>query len=205
LRSIHRDDEVLVAYKAAAEAMPEWWKPRLALAMFGDEASRSHGKISFAAWVREHPAFIHWCYLSRLYRETAQDAEALDALRQAVKYPLESVDVDECWVPQAFAFDAATFACRQKQYDLVLEITEIWSKPRGVYNYFNDNIYAFRAAAELAQGRFAAAKADAGKATRSLGARNIDALQRAAATENRSFRYDADPKNEFTNYLPFQD
>jgi hypothetical protein len=210
LRRIKRDDEVLAAFKAAAQAMPEWWKPRLALAMFGDETSRSQGRISFAAWVRGHPSFIHWCYLSRLYREAAQDAEALDALRQAVKYPLESVDSDETWVPHAFAFDAATFACKHKQYDLVLQITEIWSKPRGVYNYFDNDIYAFRAAAKLGQGQFAAAKADADKVveiakTRAIWAQNLDALQRAAAAKNSSFQYEPDPDKKFTTFSPFQD
>ena len=88
------------------------------------------------------------------------------ALEQATKYPLEGVDADAAWVPSAFAFDAAGFACGQRQYALVLKVARMWASPRSVYNYFDDNIYAFRAAAELALAQYDVARADADKATK---------------------------------------
>ncbi len=207
LRAVNRYDEALTAYKSAAQALPDWWKPRLALAMLGPQASRAQGRAAFAAWVQEHPGFIHWCYLSRLYREAGHNAEALDALRQAVKYPLESIDRGEGWVPQAFAFDAATFACRHRKHDLLLEITAVWAKPRGVYNHFDNNIYAFRAAAKLGKGQFAAAQADATSVLEAKGlwAQNLRALQRAIEAKDTSFQYDADPSDQFRDFAPFRD
>jgi hypothetical protein len=105
------------------------------------------------------------------------------------------VDQDEMWVPQAFAFDAASYAYQQKRFKLVLNIARVWASPRGIYSYVDDDIYAFRAAAELALGRFDAAKSDADKAVaanakQAMRAGNLDKLKQAADSQDQNFIYD---------------
>jgi tetratricopeptide (TPR) repeat protein len=165
------------------------------LAVLADAGSRKEAEATFHKWAQDNPAFIHWWYLCRYYRDGGRDSDAVAALQSAVKCPLESVDDDETWVPAAFAFDAASYAYQQKQYELVLDIARVWSSPKGIYNYFSDDIYAFRAAAELALGQFAAAKADADKAVEAaskhaIWATHLSELQKAANEHDRDFKYD---------------
>jgi hypothetical protein len=167
----------------------------MALVVLADVDERKQAEPQFRKWVQAHPAFIHWWYLSRYYRDLGRDSDAVAALHSAVKYPLENVDEDETWVPAAFAFDAASYAYRQKQFGLVLDIARVWSSPRGVCNYFDDDIYAFRAAAELALGQFATAKIDADKVVKAasehaIWAGHLAELQQAANIQDRSFVYD---------------
>jgi tetratricopeptide (TPR) repeat protein len=195
LLSQKRTAEALEACRAAAKAFPDWWRPPVALAMLGDGESRKQAEPQLVKWVAAHPAFLHSWYVARYYRESGRDAEAVAALKTAVKSPLEDVDDDAGWVPSAFAFDAASFAYRQKEFELVLDIARVWASPRGTYNYFDDNIYAFRAAAELALGQFAAAIADADKAVEARKqhanwAAHLEALQQAAHAKDQKFIYD---------------
>jgi hypothetical protein len=195
LLSINRKADALADCKAAAQVLPKWWRPQMALLVFAEPDSREEVEAKFRQWVEANPAFIHWWYLCRYYRDRGRDSDAVAALQNAVKYPLESVDEDEGWVPAAFAFDAASYAYQQKQYVLVLEIARVWSSPRGVYSYVSDDMYAFRAAAELALGQFPAAKADADKvvkaaAEHAIWADNLSELQKAAQAEDRDFRYE---------------
>jgi tetratricopeptide (TPR) repeat protein len=195
LLSVKREADALVDCKKAAAAFPDWWRPHMALVVLGDADSRKQAEPQFRKWVEDHPAFIHWWYLSRVYRDAGKNAEAMAALQRAAKYPLENVDEDETWVPAAFAFDAASYALKYKRFDLVLDIARVWSTPKGVYNYFDDDIYAFRAAAELALGRFAEAKTDADKVVKAasqhaLWVDNLSSLQRAADSHDETFTYD---------------
>jgi tetratricopeptide (TPR) repeat protein len=196
LLSIERNAEAAASCRAAARVLPKWWRPQMGLLLFADPGSREEAEAAFRKWVEDNPAFIHWWYLCRYYRDTERDIDAVAALRNAVKYPLESVDEDETWVPAAFAFDAARYAYQQKQYTLVLDIARVWSSPRGIYNYVSDDMYAFRAAAELALGDFSAAKADADRVVKAasehaIWAENLTELQKAAHAEDQSFRYEA--------------
>jgi hypothetical protein len=113
---------------------------------------------------------------------------ALDALRSAVKHSLGDTDPDGTWVPDAHAFDAADFACQQRQPELMLDITRIWALPRGVYDYHNDNLDVFQAAAELQLGRFDEAAADLERVlqkgnTGSLWADHVDQLHHGEEQE----------------------
>jgi len=195
LLSINRNADALAACKIAAQALPKWWRPQMGLVVLADADSRKRAEPPFRKWVEDNPAFIHWWYLSHLYRESGRDGDAVAALQSAVKYPLENVDEDETRVPAAFAYDAASYAYQHKQFALVLDIARVWSSPRGVYNYFDDDIYAFRAAAELALGEFDAAKTDADKVVKAasehaIWAGHLSELQQAVTARNREFVYD---------------
>jgi hypothetical protein len=195
LLSLKRTADALVACQAAARAFPNWWRPQVTLVMLADPGSRPGAEASFHKWVQDNPAFIHWWYLCRYYRDRGRHDDAVAALKQAVKYSLEGVDEDATWVPAAFAFDATDFAYRQKQYGLVLEIARVWGHPRGVYNYFDDDIYAFRAAAELKLGQVAAARADADRVVKAasehaIWAGHLAELQQAVMAGDQNFEYE---------------
>ena len=162
----------------------------------GDRAELAQAEAGLRAWVEKYPTFIHYWYLSRYYRDHGRQDMALDALRNAVKHSLAESDADGTWVPDAHAFDAADFACHQRQPELVLDITRLWALPRGVYNYHNDNLDVFKAAAELQQGHFDEAAADLDTVlkkgnTGSLWAHHLDQLHQAIIAKDKSFTYDA--------------
>jgi tetratricopeptide (TPR) repeat protein len=187
--------EALATCRKAADVFPNWWHPQMALVVLSDSADRPATEVQFQSWVKAHPSFIHWWYWSHYLQGAGRNADAIAALKEAVKYPLEDVDNDTTWVPAAFAFDAASVALKQNDFNLVLEITRVWSKPRGIYNYVSDDMYAFRAAAELSLGQFPAAKDDAAKvvkaaADHALWAGNLDPLKHAADSEDQHFVYD---------------
>ncbi|HEY2585191.1 MAG TPA: hypothetical protein VGI81_05450 [Tepidisphaeraceae bacterium] len=194
LVSLGRAADALAVTRAAGRAMPEWWRPPMVMAVMAPPSASSQAEAEFRAWVDAHPTFIHYWYLSRYYRDRGRDKQAVAALRKAVTFSLADTDPDGGWVPDAHAFDAAAYACQQRQPELVLQITSLWEKPRGVYTYHNDNLHAFRAAAELALGRFGEAKVDldrvvvAGK-TQGLWAGNLDQLGRAVAAKDQTFVY----------------
>lgn len=195
LVSLGRQADALDACRAACRAVPDWWRPQMLAAVLAppDEAPRAQAE--FRAWVAAHPTFIHYWYLCRFYRDRGRHDEAVAALRQGVTQSLADADPDGEWVPDAHAFDAAGYACQRGQPELVLQVAALWEQPREVYTYHNDNLHAFRAAAELALGRPDEAKADldavvaAGK-SHGLWAGNLDRLARAVAAQDRTFVYD---------------
>lgn len=190
LLSLSRTAEARAASDAAAKADANWWWPQMAIARLADPAQRESSGRRFRAWADEHPSFNHYYYVARYCREVGQHGAALSALHQAVKHmPARTTSGN------ALAFDAAKYAYEQHEYELVLEITRVW-----VQMQVSGDVYAFKAAAELALGRFDEAQADAdlvanGKTTQPVWARNIDKLRAAAGEKNRSFQYDpgADP------------
>jgi hypothetical protein len=195
LLSIKRNADALSTCGDAATAFPKWWRPPVTMAMLADAGSAKEAETKLRKWLEDNPAFIHWWYLCRYERNKGRDGDALTALQNAVKCPLENVDDDGTWVPAAFAFDAASYAYRQKQDALVLEIARVWASPRGVYNYVSDDLYAFRAAAELRLGQFAAAKSDAATVVRApsehaIWAQHLSELQKAANEQDRNFNYE---------------
>jgi hypothetical protein len=119
------------------------------------------------------------------------------------------VDDDATKVPHGFAFDAATFACKQEEPELVLALCEAWARPRGVYDYQSPNLPAFRAAAFLALGRFSEAKAEVSKVLaesqeNAIWAGNLHALESAIDRNDRSFVYDPGlPYQGFMEWSPF--
>jgi hypothetical protein len=194
LLSLNRKADAFAVCKTAESVLPDWWRPPAILAFAADDDSRPQAETGFRRWVAAHPAFIHWWYLSRYDRTHGKIDAAIVDLQNGAKYPLKMVDEDETWVPMAFAFDAASFAYAQRKYDLVLTIAEVWSKPQGIYNYFDDDIYAFRSAAELALGRFVDAQKDAdavvaADSKHALSASNLVELQQAAAARDQTFVY----------------
>lgn len=198
LVSLNRIDDAYTECRASIAVHPNWLLGQYGSTIFATANEAQLAESRFRKWVEKHPAFIHFWYLARYYRDRGRIIDALDAIRQGVKHPLEDVGYS-VWVPHAYAFDAATFACRQKEPELVLAITEMWADPRGVYNSPDDNLPAFRAAAKLALGQFAEARIDADRVIatsrqRAIWARNLDALDSAIRREDRSFVYD--PGNE---------
>jgi hypothetical protein len=195
LNSAKRIDEAAKTCKTAAAACPDWWLPLMTLAISakGDAAASEQ---AFRTWVAEHPTFIHYWYLSRYYRDRDSHDEAVAALREAVKCPRLEDKGDHFWNPTAFAFDAASYACQRRLPELVLEICRLWELPREGYSA-DDNIHAFRAAAELALGRFAGATAALhrldGVNTQSLWTGNLEQLKEAVDSRIKNFIYDPGP------------
>ncbi len=196
LLSIGRKEEALNTCALAARKFPDWWRPRIAMLMLAPPEDAPRVESEAKAWAEAYPTFSHHWYLCVYYRKRGRHDEAVAALREAVKHSLGTTAIDEGWVPDAFAFDAAAYACSRSEPELVLEITRLWERPRGLYDYHNDNLHAFRAAAELALGRFDEARADldrvvtAGK-TQGLWVGNLDRLANAITARDRTFVYNA--------------
>jgi hypothetical protein len=183
--------EALIACKAAAQSLPQWWRPQMALAVLAAPDGRVQAEKQFHAWVDQHPTFTHYWYLSRFYRDLGRDDDAILALRQGAEFPLQDED-DADVFPTDFTLDAARYAYPHRQHDLVLDITRVWSAFRPQVS--GHDFHALRAAAELALGRLAEAKADvdfiAEKIrTEKMPVENFDELQQAVAAGDRSFVY----------------
>jgi tetratricopeptide (TPR) repeat protein len=195
LLSVKENDEAYAACIDAAKAHPAWWRPQMGLAMLSPIEEKDVAEDRLREWVEKHPGFVHYWYLAHLYRINGRLDDALESLRHGAQYPLEDIDPDATWVPHAFAFDAATFACKHQRPELVLAITDMWASPRGVYNFESPDLPAFRAAAMLALGRGNEAKIDVAKVTRTRSERaiwagNLEELNSAIQRNDRSFVYD---------------
>src|SRR5262249_38320717 len=126
-----RKSEALGSCRAAAVRFPDWWRPRMSAAVLAGPPGAAQAGAGVRAWVVQHPTFIHYWYLCRYYRDRDRHEDAVSVLREAVKHSLADSDPDGVWSPDAYAFDAAAYACRRRQPELVLEITRLWEKPRG--------------------------------------------------------------------------
>lgn len=196
LVSRNRTTEAIEVCRAAIKQLPDWWRPRMSVLYLLPGDGRAADEIAFLNWVDEKPTFMNYWLKSKYLRDQNRQADAIAALGQAAQSSLAVQDSDASWVPDAFAFDAAAYACRQAKPELTLSITEVWEKPRGAYTYHNDNLHAFRAAAYLALGNFDQANANLErvmKASKSQGlwARNLDLLAAAVNSKDQSFVYDA--------------
>ena len=206
LAALDRNTDVYDECEDAAKVHPDWWRAQFGIAQYASKERAEIAEKRFRQWVESSPGFVHYWYLAKYYRNLGRSNDAVLALTEAARYPLEQIDDDETWVPHAFAFDAATFACTQKQPDLVLAITDAWSKPRGVYDYQSRDLPAFRAAALLGLGRFQAAKAEVHKVLgmRGIWAGNLDSLEAAINTKDKMFVYDPGlPYEGFFDWSPF--
>jgi tetratricopeptide (TPR) repeat protein len=197
LISINRRTEARATCKTAARAFPESWRPLMGLAMFAESKDLAQAEAQLRSFFEKHPAFIrYWC-LSRYYRNLGRHRDAIDALRLAVKQPLENIEDEGVFVPNAYAFDAAKYAYEQHEYELVIDITKVWSSPRGTFSNPGADFYAFRAAAELALGRLDEAREHVKSARSALWANNLQGLARAVGAGDRSFIYD--PGDDLVN------
>ncbi|MCB9952536.1 MAG: hypothetical protein H6824_16305 [Planctomycetaceae bacterium] len=209
LRSAGRDAEVYEECQRAKEMYPDWCLAHLGAALYATEEQRPGAEEDLKQWCDEHPAFIHYWYLAWYYRESDQIPNALDALAKTKGCPLEHIDNDETWVPSAFAFDAATFACSQSQPELLLSLCETWSNPQGTYSHASSDIPVFRTAALIQLGQFEEAKAEYRTAFEERGkrsgwAKNMDALGQAISKQDRTFIYDPGlPYEGFGEFSPF--
>ena len=185
-----RRPAALAVCATAERELPDWWRPRVSALWLARPEDAASAEREYRAWADHHPSFARYWYLSRYYRERGRHDEAIAALREAAKRSPDSSDPDSAWTSDAYGFDAAAYACQQRQPNLVLDIADVWVDP-----YTNESPYAFRAAAELALGRFDAAKAhldrvvEASK-TQGLWAGHLDRLGRAVAAKDRTFVYD---------------
>jgi len=202
LLSLDRRNEALAECKTAATEHPDWWRAQMGLAVLAPKSESNTAEERFRCWVDAHPAFIHYWYLARYYRDLGRPRDALAALWKGVDYPLEDVDADAGWVPHVFARDAASFACAQNEPELVLAIVRMWSSPRGTYAYRENDLDAFSAAAKLTLGRFDEAQTDLARAietarVRPLRAENLRQLERAIRLRDRAFVYDLGEEREW--------
>lgn len=186
--------DALTASKLAAKAFPEQWRFLMGTAFFDEQDKRGEAERALCEWFDAHPAFIRYCCLSLYLRELNRPADAIQALRKAVKWPLEDVE-GERYVPSAFAMDAANFAYAQKEYALAVEIATVWSSPQGVHSNPGEEYLVFRAAALLALGKLDEARTDMRtlysqlKGRTNIWAKNLDALERAVEAGDSAFIY----------------
>jgi tetratricopeptide (TPR) repeat protein len=178
--------------------------------MFSPKSSRSSYEEELQEWADAYPAFVHYWYVSRYFRDMGRTNEAIAALRLAAKYPVISVDRDEEFVPNAFALDAAAFAYQEKQYRLVFSITDCWEAD---CSYEGESL-VFRAAAYLATGSYDEADDSIGRAVHRPGRKllgpAVDSLRAAIIRRDKSFVFQPgssvtlDEWNAFPKYDAYQ-
>jgi hypothetical protein len=205
LVSLGRKADVITTCRGAAIALPNWWRPPMTLAEIAGPDDAAQAEAGLQAWIKSHPTFTHYWYLSHHYRGQGRSDMAVSALQEAANHTLEENDPDASWSADAYAFDAATFACQQHQPALVLKIIRQWEL-WGTKRSHNDNLHAFKAAAELTLGELDEASADMNKVkaaakTQYLWAGNLDQLDHAVLTQDQTFVYD--PGNFPTDWKLF--
>lgn len=195
LFSLGRSDDLHAECLAARKVYPDWWRAQYGAVKFSPDICRAEHERALTAWVERSPGFVHSWYLANYLREEGRHAEALVAIKKGSEHPLTSLDDDATWVPHAFAFDAATYACQQNAPNVALAVCDSWSRPEGVYDYPSKDLPAFRAAALLQLGQIEEAKSAIAKVLAAekksrLWAGNLDQLHAAIKRGDREYIYD---------------
>ena len=189
LVALHRTEEARGVIERAKQDFPSDAWPRLALAALDPTAE---AVAAFALWDVDHPSFTHDYYVSLLYRRAHDDGEATAAMERALKTPIE-LAADDTHILAFYLFDMARYALRQKQFALVVTITNSWQKESEGHRVEENSYLPLRAAAELATGDRAAAQRDLAMLetlkTRTW-AQHVEELKGAVAKDERGFAYD---------------
>jgi hypothetical protein len=209
LHALGRTDQARAVIAAAKTSNDNHFWPRLAEATLDLPAPATPGTttttgpavtwpssaVAFEVWVRAHPTFTHFYYLSLLDRLAGRNTEAFAAIEDALKQTI-AADEDDPSPTVFYLWDMARFTLSQRQYDLTLKITDTWLKTQAHPKREEDSNFALSAAARLAKSDFPGAEADLRKLTArktATWAKNVDALRDAVTRHDTAFHYDPGP------------
>ena len=167
----------------------------MALAELDLRRGSTAGLDEFAAWIKRSPSFRRYFALALLERRHGKNAEALSALREAVKHTLDARRDEETDGPQSDCYDSALFAYRNGQHDLALSICDKWEQYVQGQGYGDQSYHALRAASYLARGRQPEAVREVARAIQANGderspANDLGALERAIQAGDRNYVYE---------------
>jgi tetratricopeptide (TPR) repeat protein len=191
LRTLQRNHEARQVIDEAEAVDGNHFWPRLARVAIEPEAGGTLPE--FDRWVREHPTFTHWYYLSLAHRLSGQDQEAIAAVEEAAKLP-PATSEDDFEITAFYLWDMARYALQQEKWALVLQLAQAWEHLQSDDRRKKEESHlALAAAAKLAQGDIAGAKKDMETLRERNSvpwAQNRDALEAAIKRGDRTFRYD---------------
>jgi hypothetical protein len=188
-----RTELLVVECERAAKEYPDWWLPRLSLALFSH--TNPVALKAFESWVKSHASHINYWFLARYYREKGDTTSALEILNQLTEQPFVREPVMCRWqLGTEFLFDACKYAYENRDYPLTLKLTKYWEtkgRPRSDQAWL-----PFEAAAELKLGHLEQAVEHARKILQtaredSLPTANFEQLLHAAETQNTNFVFQA--------------
>ncbi|HUO09651.1 MAG TPA: hypothetical protein VM008_15180 [Phycisphaerae bacterium] len=192
LKSLNRLPEARQTIEQAATDFPDNVWPKLAtVALDPTPDAIAH----FAHWTTDHPSLTHDYYLALLYRQTHDTDRALTTITEAATLPVE-LNPDDPNILAFYLWDMTRYALQQKQFTLVLQLTNAWQKASLAHTIEENSYLPLRAAANLALGNQQSAQSDLSlldSLKTKTWAQNLPALQSAVAANNRSFLYDPGP------------
>src|SRR5205807_723208 len=116
-------------------------------------------------WIRQKPSLSSYCDLAMLDREHGRDAEAMAAVREAAKLPLDGRG-DGGFTPDHYAYFAARLAYRSREYPVAIAVCDRWEGLVVGRGWGEKGYHALRAASHLAAGDRGRAVRDAVLAVR---------------------------------------
>jgi hypothetical protein len=192
LKSLNRLPEARTTIEQAATDFPDNVWPKLAAAAIDPTPDAI---THFAQWTTAHPSLTHDYYLALLYRQTNDTDHALATITHAATQPLE-LNPDDPNILPFYLWDMTRYALQQKQFALVLQLTNAWQKASLAHTIEENSYLPLRAAANLALSNNDAAQNDLSlldSLKTKTWAQNLPALQSAITINNRSFTYDPGP------------
>ncbi len=187
-----RLDEARASCRDCIDRLDSQWC-LMALAELDLRRGSRAGLDELVAWTKRSPTFPRYAAIALVHRMHGQSAEALAALREAVRYPLNADD-EGFYMPEYYGLDSALFAYQSGQPELALSICDNWERCVRAKGWGEESYHAIRAAAYLALGRQSDAAREAAKAVAAnrqskTWADNLPALERAIQAGDRSFVY----------------
>lgn len=148
---------------------------------------------AFAEWVERRPSFTRWFYRSHLERLAGRPDAAAAAIAQSLKFPVE-VAPDDPNTAAYYLWDMTRWALESKRWPLVVELADAWQLAHQDRTVADISYLPLRAAARLATGNVAAAKADMASfddapPPRRAWAKDVDGLRAAVDRGDSAYRY----------------
>lgn len=161
-----------------------WWSEQVLAFTRLQLGDRAMAQEELQRWVEQHPGFTTFTFLAAFHRRARDTREALQALREAARFDLDHTESN--FTPDAYAFDAAAFACSEGEFALAVSLCDLWELGGN-----ERSCLTIRAAAKLALGDFEAAAMDAKAAAPSQGILRFDpgaSLLQAIEARDQSWR-----------------
>jgi tetratricopeptide (TPR) repeat protein len=189
-----------VAEDFAGTGLDPWWAAQ-ARAVIEVRSGKVWGaQEELARMAGRSPGFIPYFFVASFHRQVGRFEDALSWFDRAAEHPLSEI-AEESYVPEFYAWDAATFAYDRESFGLAVKICDRWEEHHESTGGAERSFLAVRAAARLALGEVEEALADAEAAVRAserqtLWAEDLEKLLRAARAGNRAYRWMGDGSPE---------
>lgn len=133
---------------------PDHWWPQLTLALLGSARGPRTGAVEvFTDYVRRQPSFSRYLWVAYLNQVLGRDADAADAVEQAIQQPVVDLP-DDVWNTEDRGYTAGVYLLTTGHYATVVRLCDALLLVGENGDYAKPDLQALRvAAAEAAAGR----------------------------------------------------